>query len=447
MSWKIKTSNYALIHASRILNTRYDVWKSVVVQFLCCHQLFGAHDVPNTFTSGAADAKYKAFRKTFAVAFSSDNLKKKFPALVKKAYEVADVVSENIENAIDYQELGVKFSFDSIGIFAYDLEFDSVKEGHPLLTSLEHCTLECTLDSINPLRRAAKKYLPFLDFAKKSKSEFNSLYLEYEKIFDHVNLYGDAPGEEDKSIRACLMRLRNPLRNDDKATPDELMSELSLFVFAGTDTTGHQIAWAMMWISENKEVQHKVYNELKAQGLAGAGARKVEYSDLAKLTYLKMLIMEIMRLTPAAQGRLARKIRQDMNVMGYRLPKGTMVGGSVLAQNRAPWLWKDPEVFKPERWEKGDEEVGTGQSKVRGGGKELWSFGVGVRDCVGQRLAMMELQMVIAILLSRFTFELDPRMGGLDGALKQSYNAVVQVCDGGMWVRAKRRLDSTPVVS
>lgn len=416
-----------------------------VMMEMFVEQLFWKTEGTNLFVAEHADERYKAYRKTIAVAFSSQNLKKKFPGLLKEAHSLAAAVDENIEGgkAVDFQCLGVRYSFNNIGHFAYDVDFDSFKTGHPLLSALSYCTDECMLDAVNPLHKLSKTIFPFSVAAKKEKSCFQSLYALYQELFDRADLYGDDPNDEDQSIRACLMRLRNPLKNNEKPPPDELMSEFTTLLVGGTDTTGHEIGWLMMWVASNREFQDKIYCEMKAEGLAGVGAREVEFSDLAKLTYLKMVIMEVLRKSPVASTILTRTIRKDTTVLGYRLPKGTTVGSCVQAQNNAPWLWKDSKEFHPERWAKGSKEGNNGESEVRGA-KGFLTFGAGVRDCVGQRLAMLELQLVLAVLVSKFTFELDPRMGGMEGAMKLGYNSLVTICDGGAWVRARRRsMDET----
>lgn len=62
---------------------------------------------------------------------------------------------------------------------------------------------------------------------------------------------------------------------------------------------------------------------------------------------------------------------------------------------------------------------------------ELWTFGAGIGDCIGQRLAILGgVQPLIAVLLSKFTFEFNPRMRGMDGALNMAYNSLVAYVRG-----------------
>ena len=60
---------------------------------------------------------------------------------------------------------------------------------------------------------------------------------------------------------------------------------------------------------------------------------------------------------------------------------------------------QDPSLFNPERWEPGapDEE------KLK---TMYFPFAVGVRSCVGQNLALIEMKLVLASIFRSFEFEL-----------------------------------------
>jgi hypothetical protein len=63
---------------------------------------------------------------------------------------------------------------------------------------------------------------------------------------------------------------------------------------AGTDTTGHSLAWALYLVSQHPEVEAKVVAELAQHGLLATpgspNPRPVQWDDLAKLTYLNAVI-------------------------------------------------------------------------------------------------------------------------------------------------------------
>ena len=63
-----------------------------------------------------------------------------------------------------------------------------------------------------------------------------------------------APTEEDSSIAAQLMRLRDP--DTQQPLADRfLLPQISVLFWAGFDTTGNTMAWTLYCISQYPEVQ------------------------------------------------------------------------------------------------------------------------------------------------------------------------------------------------
>uniref|UniRef100_A0A383VZN8 Cytochrome P450 n=1 Tax=Tetradesmus obliquus TaxID=3088 RepID=A0A383VZN8_TETOB len=61
-----------------------------------------------------------------------------------------------------------------------------------------------------------------------------------------------------------------------------------------------------------------------------------------------------------------------------------------------------------------------------------WSFSIGPRDCAGQALARIELQVVIAMLVGQLQLQLHPSVGGWQGLLqRRMYHTTLQV-EGGL---------------
>ncbi len=73
----------------------------------------------------------------------------------------------------------------------------------------------------------------------------------------------------------------------------------------------------------------------------------------------------------------------------------------------SPWVihrdarnFDDPEAFNPERWE--------GDLARRLPRFAYFPFGGGPRVCIGNRFAMMEAKLVLAVVARRFRFEVAP---------------------------------------
>lgn len=110
---------------------------------------------------------------------------------------------------------------------------------------------------------------------------------------------------------------------------------------------------------------------------------------------LNMVINESLRLYPPATV-LPRMAFEDIKVGDLEIPKGLSIWIPVLAIHHSEELWgKDVNEFKPERF----------ASKPFSGGRFI-PFAAGPRNCIGQGFALMEAKIILAMLLSKFSFSI-----------------------------------------
>lgn len=120
------------------------------------------------------------------------------------------------------------------------------------------------------------------------------------------------------------------------------------------------------------------------------------------LLKLNMVIQETMRLYPPGP-TLAREALKDMKIGNIWVPKGVNLWTMVATLHTDTALWgPDALEFKPQRFQNG----------IAGACKNPNSyvpFGFGQRVCIGQHLAMLELKMLFALILSNYSFTLSPK--------------------------------------
>ena len=132
---------------------------------------------------------------------------------------------------------------------------------------------------------------------------------------------------------------------------------------------------------------------------------KFSFLVLAKIVIgfvqLKMVIQEVIRLYPGAVF-VARRAMEDLKFGDTCVPKGVDIWIWTLALHRDPELWGlDADKFNPERFANGV----FGACKYP---QAYIPFGVGARMCPGQNLAMTELKVLFALVISNFSLNISP---------------------------------------
>ncbi|TKY67868.1 Geraniol 8-hydroxylase [Spatholobus suberectus] len=174
---------------------------------------------------------------------------------------------------------------------------------------------------------------------------------------------------------------------------------LTLFV-AGTDTITSTLEWAMAELLRNEKAMSKAKQEVEE--IIGKG-KPVEESDLARLPYLQAVIKETFRLHPPVPFLIPRKANANVEIGGYTIPKDAHVLVNVWAIGRNTGIWKNANVFSPERFLNSDIDV-------KGRNYELTPFGAGRRICPGLPLAMRMLYLMLGSLVNCFNWKLEDGM-------------------------------------
>jgi cytochrome P450 len=203
-------------------------------------------------------------------------------------------------------------------------------------------------------------------------------------------------------LLAMLMEARDEAMGE-RMSDRQLRDELMTLILAGHETTANALTWTCYLLSKHPEVERKVFAEVDE--VLGAGAPA--FDDLAKLRYTTMVIQEAMRLYPPAWA-FERTAIADDEVAGYHVPAGTILIIAPYVLHRDPVQWENPEGFEPERF-----------SPERAAARPRYvylPFGGGPRHCIGNGFAMMEVQIILAMVVRRYRLwlvsghrvELDP---------------------------------------
>lgn len=141
-------------------------------------------------------------------------------------------------------------------------------------------------------------------------------------------------------------------------------------------------------------------------------------SKLTSCTYLRAVIDECLRISPASIGTLWRQqdltlpvsARKPFIVDGHIIPPGVMVGISPYSLLHNPAYFSEPFEFRPERW------LGSEVTEISR--RAFAPFAIGDRSCAGKALAYLETSLAVARTLWYFNFEKAPGEAGEVGGGK-----------------------------
>ncbi|CAK4032813.1 Isotrichodermin C-15 hydroxylase [Lecanosticta acicola] len=181
-------------------------------------------------------------------------------------------------------------------------------------------------------------------------------------------------------------------------TVDELHSNASLFMVAGTETTATALSGTTYHLlTSDPSYLRKLTEEIRS---THSTFDDITLESVARLTYLQAVLREGMRMYPPVPVALPRKVPKGGSMLcGEFVPEDTIVGVHHLATYRNEEHFKKPYEFRPERW-LGDPEFKDDHLDA------LEPFSFGPRNCLGKNLAWHEMRLLLTTVLLHFDLEL-----------------------------------------
>ncbi|XP_059625248.1 cytochrome P450 714C2-like [Cornus florida] len=238
--------------------------------------------------------------------------------------------------------------------------------------------------------------LPFMRYLPTKK---NRQMLRLEKQIYSIIL--DAAKKHDgAAVDGMLKTIIEGAKNGDLGplTPDQfIVDNCKNLYLAAFEVTAMAAVWGLMLLASHPEWQARA----RAEVLEVCGGHMPDADMLGKMKVMKMVIQEVLRLYPVV-AFVAREALQDVKLGNMIVPRGVNMWVWLLALHHDPELWgPDADKFKPDRFANGI----SGACKCP---QAYMPFGVGARVCPGQSLAILELKVFFAAILSRFSLSLSP---------------------------------------
>uniref|UniRef100_A0A3Q3EHU4 Cytochrome P450, family 2, subfamily X, polypeptide 7 n=1 Tax=Labrus bergylta TaxID=56723 RepID=A0A3Q3EHU4_9LABR len=229
------------------------------------------------------------------------------------------------------------------------------------------------------------------------------LPLPFNKAFKNVEKLAKGLLVEHKKTRVpgdprdfvdCYMDELDKRGEDPASFSEEQLRMFALDLhFAGTDTTSNTILTGFLYLSTYPHIQERCQQEIDS---ALEGKDRASFDDRHNMPYMQAVIHEVQRVANTVPLSVFHCTTKDTELMGYSLPKGTLVIpnlGSVLNEEGQ---WKFPNEFNPENFLNDKREFFKPEA--------FMPFSAGPRMCLGESLARMELFLILVTLLRKFKF-------------------------------------------
>ncbi|XP_061101865.1 cytochrome P450 2F2-like [Conger conger] len=234
------------------------------------------------------------------------------------------------------------------------------------------------------------RYLP-LPFQK----VFQNMNMIRKSLADQVSQHKESrvPGEPRDLINCYLDEMEK--RGDDGSSFSDyqLVSYLLDILFAGTDTSANTLLSAFLYITTHPDVQERCQKEIDE--VLGE-KEQATFEDRHRMPYTQAMIHENQRVADTAPLAVFHATTKDTRLMGYDIPKGTIIIPNLTSVLSEESQWKFPHDFNPSNFLNDEGQFVKPEA--------FMPFSAGPRLCPGEGLVRMELFLILVTLLRRFKF-------------------------------------------
>lgn len=354
--------------------------------------------------------KWKDMRSTLSPVFTGSKMRQMFVLINEVAKESMDFLKEkskgNKDIEINIKNYFTQFTNDTIASAVFGLKVNSFKDEQNEFYQMGKRVTKFTawqnlkfflFFNFRPIMRLLKIQL----FDKADTQYFLRLvldamkYREENKIMrpDMVNMMMEAKGifiNKEEGQKAST---------DKKWSDDEIVAQFFLFFFAGFETTATMMAFAAIELMQNPDCQDKLRQEI-FEVLEGLDGKPLTYEALHGMKYMDMVISETLRRWPpavVADRQCNKDFTYKDNDIELTIKSGQTVWIPIVGYHMDEQYFADPLKFDPERFS--DENKGNIKPFT------YLPFGVGPRNCIGNRFALLESKAMLFYILSQFRIE------------------------------------------
>lgn len=360
--------------------------------------------------------EWRRMRSIISPTFTSGKMKAMFPLMKKSLGNIIEVFEQNGSKEIDVFPVFGNFTMDTIAKVAFAVDCNTHKDpNHPFMVNAKKLLTPSWKELLVAIPLIiSSMFLPIKVTAKLAVI-FQNPGLTYlaklaQKMIDERRRTGVKAQDYPDFLQLMLEAGRdgNDQNSTGTLTDEEIVANVVLILLAGYSTTMLTLNYATYSLAMNPDVQERARLEIR-EALKNSETGTLDYDVLSNLPYLEAVINETLRIYPPAFFT-ERQCSEDyiLKANTSRLPhkdiiikKGFGVFVPIWAIHHMEEYFPEPSKFNPERFlpENRDQLVPY----------TFLAFVAGPRNCVGMRLAMLELKLALATIISEYQIKNTPR--------------------------------------
>lgn len=303
--------------------------------------------------------------------------------------------------AVDVPEDMTRLTFDTIGLCGFDYDFESFRrdEPHPFVEAMSRALA---------FTQAKGESIPGIELFKwKQAEQFRRDAELMTNLVDEVIRQRRASGDTstDDLLGRMLHTLPHSQLRSSGGTPIETTGEplddvnirhqVITFLIAGHETTSGALSFALYYLTKHPEVLARAQAEVDALW-GDTGTPDPDYGDIGKLTYIRQVLNESLRLWPTAPAFAVEPLEDTVIGGKWAVRQGETLMVLTPALHRDPAWGENVELFDPERF--------TPEQEAARPVHLFKPFGSGERACIGRQFALHEATLLLGLLVHRYRF-------------------------------------------
>ena len=182
---------------------------------------------------------------------------------------------------------------------------------------------------------------------------------------------------------------KGPLYDLGEMSKTKVLDHIRTFIVAGHETSATSLTWTLFYLLKDPFLKNRAVEQL------ALFKSSLDYSQILDDPFLDAVFSEGLRINPPVPF-VTRKIQNRSFKWGQdTVDVDEEIGVCLSLLHRQPDLWKDPDVFRPDRF------LENKYSPF-----EFAPFGGGTRRCLGAELSSIEIKLLTAFFLHSFECEL-----------------------------------------